>query len=337
MKKLRKPQVNGRRFRNHVQEGGFGFFLRSLQIIYQYYFLEHKPNIDKTIAHWIGESCPLSCSVDPVITWIGHATCLIQVGGCNILTDPIFGNLSIIHRRILPPGISLDKLPKIDFILISHNHIDHMDSNSLLAIQRRFPNATVLVPKGDKTWFDRRGFAACYEHTWWEQRSFLVRKESDAHITFSFLPTAHWSGRGFFDKDKSLWGSWMIEYGDHHIYFAGDTCFSDHFDEIAKEFPCVDIGLLPIGPGEPRELLKHGHMDYQEAGSSFLVLGAKHLVPMHWGTFSYYGVEHFDSPINHMQHWWLQHADKLIGKQLHCAKVGQTIAFGSNDVKLKNA
>lgn len=333
MKKLRKPRVIRRRFYNQVREGGRGFFLRSLRMMYRSHRL-HKADPHKDTSCWIGPANPSSCSINPVVTWIGHSSFLIQVGGVNILVDPIFGNLSFMYRRILPPGLSVAQLPKIDFILISHNHIDHMDAESLLAVREKSPEFTVMVPQGDKTWFDKRRFVQSYEHTWWDQRSFPLVNDTSKRVTFTFLPAAHWSRRGFFDKNRSLWGSWMIECEGSQIYFAGDTCYSTHFHEIAQEFPDIDLALIPIGPCEPRDWLKEGHLGHEDAGRSFLELGAHNMIPMHWGTFSF-GVEQFDAPVDSIQRWWKENEDQLEGKQLHCAKVGEAVVFEPGDATLK--
>src|SRR3990172_1858718 len=174
---------------------------------------------------WIDRSNPLLESDEVRITWIGHATFLIQGAGVNILTDPIFYNISPLFPRLLPPGINLDQLPRIDYVLISHNHFDHMHAPSLHAIKKRNPNVCVLVPRGDKSWFVRNGFSQAFEYSWW-----------DIHYggmsTFHFLPAVHWSRRGLFDKNRSLWGSWLIELNGKKIYFAGDTSYGEHFSHI---------------------------------------------------------------------------------------------------------
>jgi len=283
---------------------------------------------------WIGKACPLSCSIYPVITWIGHASFLIQVGGVNILVDPVFGDVLFFYKRILPPGLTLDEMPKIDYVLISHNHVDHMNPASLRAIHEKNKDVKVLVPMGDKAWFDKQGFKNCYEHTWWDQRSFALPGDEPAKVTFSFLPAAHWSQRGLFDKNRSLWGSWMIDCAGSRIYFGGDTYSCSHFSEIAQEFPNIDVALLPVGPCEPHSLLKGWHLDASEAGKAFLELGAKHMVPMHWGAFAF-GVEHFDTPIKMIQEWWEKYPDQLSGKKLHCMKVGQAVAFNGEDAILE--
>jgi len=118
----------------------------------------------------------------------------------------------------------------------------------------------------------------------------------------------------------------MIECSGSHIYFGGDSYYDCHFCEIAKNFPSIDVAMLPVGPCEPHALLKDWHLDAAEAGRAFLELGAKHMVPMHWGVYAF-GVEHYDGPIKLMQQWWQQNSSQLVQKKLHCMKVGQAVSF----------
>ena len=226
------------------------------------------------------------------ITWIGHATFLIQVHNINILTDPVFGEVSTFFPRILPPGIHFDTLPSIDYVLLSHNHWDHMDSASLKALKSRHPDMKVLVPLGDGAWFLKRRFHV-EELSWWDSHS---AKE----MRFSFLPAVHWSGRGFFDTNRSLWGSWMIEGPGATVYFAGDTAYGDHFAQIAKEYSDIDVALMPIGPCEPKEWMLRTHMDVERSLRAFHDLQARYFIPMHWGTFPF-GNDQFDAPIKRLK------------------------------------
>ena len=292
-------------------------------MIIKSFFIRRRSRSD--IKSWCKKVCPLSCSINPVVTWIGHSSFLIQIGGVNILTDPIFGNNSFLFPRVLEAGISLDEIPNIDFVLISHNHRDHMDYRSLIRLKEH-TETNFLVPLGDKKWFDRRKFSRVREHSWWDASDFAAKSEESKDIQFTFLPSKHWSQRGLFDKNRSLWGSWLIEYNGMKIYFGGDTSYDSHFSEIGCEFPDIDVALLPIAPGEPRHWLKHSHIDSVEAGRSFLDLGAKHFIPMHWGTFSL-GSELFDDPIILLQKWWGKNSKELMGKTLHLPKIGQPLKF----------
>jgi L-ascorbate metabolism protein UlaG (beta-lactamase superfamily) len=261
-------------------------------------------------------------SYEPEITWIGHSTFLIQVAGKNILTDPIFGTLSAIFRRLVAPSVKVSELPPIDYILISHNHFDHMDSKSLIAIKERFPNVKILVPMGDKDWFDRHMFAQVSEHMWWDE----IIDKNNSSLKFTFLPANHWSQRTLFDKNKSLWGSWMIQADDFTLYFAGDTSWGTHFKVIGKEFKNIDVALLPIAPGEPRSWMKDTHINAQEAVQACVDLNAHTLIPMHWGTY-HLGFDEYFAPIELLKGSWKtmqsKVADKFALKKLRILKFGE--------------
>jgi len=317
-----RPHSENKRFYNHEGEKLKGFVIPTAYMYLRSLF-GGKYRRPRNAADWVAQEKPVSCSLEPRVTWIGHASFLIQVGNLNIITDPVFGNASFLFNRILPPGISVAQLPNIDFVLLSHNHIDHMDAKSLFLLKGH-SGITMLVPHGDKAWFDRRGFERARELTWWEQYS--TTSPDGKNVRFTFLPAAHWSQRGFFDKNKSLWGSWMIEYNAHTLYFAGDTAYSNHFKAIGHEFSAITTALMPIGPCEPRSLMQHSHLDAHQAGTAFLELGAQNFIPMHWGTFSF-GLDRFDTPIVYMRKWWDGNRDHLGDKRLHVVKAGQPVRF----------
>lgn len=274
---------------------------------------------------WFAYCLPKRTSMTPIITWIGHSTFLIQMGGVNIITDPIFGDLSFFYKRVFPPGIMLDKLPPIDCVVISHNHRDHMDEKSLRYFLR-YPQVHILVPEGNKPWFEKRGFKNVIEFNWWDKVTLSgIGLYASADIHFTFLPADHWSQRGLFDQNKTLWGSWHIEWEKRFIYFAGDTAYSSHFAAIGKEFPGIDVALMPIGPCEPRSWMRHTHVDAIEAIQGFLDLGARHFIPMHWGTFSL-GMDEYDRPINLLlEEWERRLPDMEIEQTLRPLKMGQQI------------
>ncbi len=324
-KKITKiyPHKKNNRFYLHKNHRPESFLFGTVPSFFNSLIFRRKNCFDG-IHEWVDLQQPQSCSIEPVITWMGHATFLVQLGGINIITDPIFGHSSRFFPRMLPLGITVDRLPNIDIVLLSHNHRDHMDAPSLYALKN---NNTIryLVPQGDKRWFDRRGFERVAEHMWWDQVT-VKGSDNNQEIRCTFLPAIHWSQRGLFDKNKSLWGSWMIEWKNFCIYFAGDTAYGDHFSCIAHEFPSIDVTLMPIGPCEPRDWMKHSHMSPQEAGNAFCDLDATHFVPMHWGTFGF-GVDDFITPINQLQLWWDQQQSIAQQKRLHLVKVGKPRSF----------
>ena len=275
------------------------------------------------LVQWIMEHDIPKAAEQPVITWLGHASMLIQMAGKSILADPIFKTPSFLYRRILPFGIPMPHLPIIDVVLISHNHRDHMDEGSLLYLAKTF-NPVFLVPQGNKAWFISRGISRVEEFYWWQQ----YQHEG---MTFSFVPAWHWSQRGLFDHNKSLWGGWVIEGAGKKVYFAGDTAYNKYyFTTIAAQFPDLDIALLPIAPGDPDIWMRRSHINAQQAGQVFLDIGARHFIPMHWGTF-YFGHDAFHTPIERLKAWWLAHLASSDNHFLHLLKLGQSFHLESKN------
>ncbi len=322
------PYKKNNRYYNLEHEKSRGVFLHSLLMFTKSWakrrFFAQKSSflVPQT------QKGPLFSSGDIEITWIGHSTFLIKLGTITLITDPIFGDASLLFRRIAPPGISLSDLGVIDYVLLSHNHRDHMDSKSLLHMRVQQPR--VLVPKGDKKWFQKRAFDKVHEAEWWQEIAGVG--QSDEIIRFYFLPAYHWSQRSLFDRNRSLWGSWLIEYKGYRLYFGGDTANWHHFEHIAKVFPSIDIALLPVGPCEPRKWMQHSHINAQEAGEAFLTLGAKHFIPMHWGTF-HFGLDAVHTPIEQLHAWWQLNSDKLNHAHLHVPPLGQKLFFDSASSK----
>jgi L-ascorbate metabolism protein UlaG (beta-lactamase superfamily) len=327
MSQIRKPVEAKGRFKNSEQERHHGFFFSTFRM-----WLKSVPTRFSYLSHsfddWLVSETPLKTAQKPTITWIGHSTFLIQVQGINILTDPIFFNISTFFKRNLPPGIALGHLPPIDVVLISHNHWDHMHGPSLMALRDNITTreGQILVPHGDQHWFIRRKFNRVNSYTW-GKHELIAGPAGDDAVKITFLPAWHWSRRGIFDRNKSLWGSWMIEAGGHTIYFAGDTAYSDHFAEISAAFPKIDIALLPIGPCEPRGAMKHTHIDANEAGQAFLDLKAQTFIPMHWGTFNF-GFDRFLTPVEKIDQWW-QGQNFENAQKIAMFKVGQRKEFAS--------
>lgn len=272
---------------------------------------EHTPQ------SWTVKPELLAQSYDPVVTWIGHATFLIQLDNINIITDPVFYDLSVLAQRLVQAAASPEELPKIDAIIISHNHRDHVDERSLEALRHHQP--LVCVPMGDKQWFVKRGFINVIEMTWGEQAAI-------GGVKLTFLPAFHWTGRSVFDINKSLWGSWMIEASGFTTYFAGDSAYGAHFAQIGREYPVIDLALMPVGPNEPHDLIADAHVSAEESVQGFLELGAQHFIPMHWGTFVF-GLDSFYLPIQRLNECWKAHASKLNDKSLHVIKFGQQRKF----------
>jgi len=271
---------------------------------------------------WYTPSRPISNSVEPAVTWIGHSTFLIQFKKLNIITDPVFGSPSWFYTRSTNPGITSNRLPHIDIVLLSHNHTDHMDEESLLSLRRHQP--LVMVPRGNAGWFKENGFNYVIEYTWWEHQE-IVLKDDSSSLTITCVPAVHWSGRSLMDTNVALWSGWAITSDKQTIYFAGDTGYSKRqFEEIHALFPSIIVALLPIGPNEPRNLVGAVHMSAAEAVEAFLDLEAQWFIPMHWGTFRF-GTDTFTSPIDSLKKAWQD--NKLQDDSLHILKFGQRLVY----------
>ncbi|GAB3775444.1 MBL fold metallo-hydrolase [Ramlibacter monticola] len=228
----------------------------------------------------------------PSATWIGHATVLVQSGGLNILTDPVFSERAspvtfFGPKRAQPPGIALADLPPIDVVVVSHNHYDHLDRLSAVQLNERSGGRTLfLVPLGLKDFLARQGIANVVELDWWD----AYRHEG---VEFRLVPVQHWSARGLHDRYDTLWGGWAVFAPDLRWYFSGDAGYSGHFAETrerlavqAREGTLFDLALLAIGAYEPRWFMREQHMNPAEAVRAHQELGARRSLGIHWGTFT---------------------------------------------------
>ncbi|MFF7278198.1 MBL fold metallo-hydrolase [Streptomyces griseorubiginosus] len=211
------------------------------------------------------------------VSWAGHASWVVRIGGLTVLTDPVWSRRILgTPARITPVGIDWHALPRIDAVVISHNHYDHLDAPTL----RRLPRDTpVFVPAGLARWFHRRRFTAVTELDWWEAAEL-------SGVRFDFVPAHHWSKRSLTDTCRTLWGGWVLTAQDgQRVYFAGDTGYGHWFSRIGDRYPGIDLALLPIGAYDPRWWLSDVHCDPEEAVRATQDLGAKRMAPMHWATF----------------------------------------------------
>jgi L-ascorbate metabolism protein UlaG (beta-lactamase superfamily) len=216
------------------------------------------------------------------VTWVGHATLLVQLDGVNVLTDPQWSEraspLSFAGPgRVTPPGLSFDALPPVHIVVISHDHYDHLD----VATVRRLAETHrphFLVPLGMKAWFADLGITDVDELDWWDART--VRG-----ITFTCVPAQHFAQRSLWDMNRRLWAGWTIAGRDRRLYFAGDTGYFDGFKEIAARLGPFDLAAIPIGAYLPPVIMKQVHTDPGTALEAFTDLRARALLPIHWGTF----------------------------------------------------
>ena len=223
---------------------------------------------------------------DAQVTWIGHSTFLLQVDGLNILTDPIFSERASPvsfagPKRTTPPAMTVEQLPPIHVVLISHNHYDHLDKPSIRALQSKQPGNSprYYVPLGQKAWFDKLGIARVTELDWWD-------KAKIGNATVHGVPVQHWSSRSPFDRNKVLWAGFVIDSPSLRTLFVGDSGYSNDFKVIAQRLGKVDLALVPIGAYAPRWFMKSAHMNPEEALQVVQDVGAKRAIGMHWGTFA---------------------------------------------------
>nr|WP_245528406.1 MBL fold metallo-hydrolase [Gluconobacter morbifer] len=222
-----------------------------------------------------------------IATFIGHATVLLQFGRAGraplrIITDPVFSERcspfrSFGPRRVRPPGILLQTLPRIDIVLVSHCHYGHMDFPSLRALARR-DDPLCITLSGNRRHLEKTSLARIIELDWWD------RTETDsARITAT--PALHGSARTPFDTNRALWGGFVVETEGQTVFFAGDTAWGRHFDAIHRRWPVMDLAILPIGAYAPREIMRRVHMCPEEALMAFDTLQASTGLPIHFGTF----------------------------------------------------
>lgn len=216
------------------------------------------------------------------VTMINHASVLIQLGGVNIVTDPVWsdsvGPTSWLGpRRHKRPGIAFKDLPPIDAVVISHNHYDHLDMPSIALLASR-DRPKIYAGLGTKALFEEHDIPNAYDLDWWQS----VQVKS---ATITFAPAQHWSTRGLGDRNANLWGSFFIASGGQSVYFAGDTGDGPHFQQVRERLGPATIALLPIGAYLPRWFMRPQHIDPAEALAAHHTLGAQHSVAIHWGTF----------------------------------------------------
>lgn len=214
------------------------------------------------------------------VSFVNHATFLIQTQGLNILTDPVWSErASPVQwagpKRVRPPGVAFDDLPKIDLVLVSHGHYDHLDAPTLRRLWRR-DRPRVLTPLGQDA--AMRGVPA--ETLDWDEG---VQVAPGLRATLE--PAQHWSSRGLFDANRALWGAFALETPGGNVYFAGDSGYNGHFSAAARKYGGFRLALLPIGSYEPRWFMAYQHMNPDEAVRAHRDLGARHSLAFHYGTF----------------------------------------------------
>jgi N-acyl-phosphatidylethanolamine-hydrolysing phospholipase D len=219
------------------------------------------------------------------VTWIGHATLLLQMAGYNILTDPHFSKRTSPVQwagpeRVAPLGLAFEDLPPIDIVVISHDHYDSLDEQTIKKLRQRpgGEKTRFYVPLGLKKWFAIRGVDQVIEMDWWDRRR-------DGNLEIIAVPVQHWSKRSIFSRNKTLWAGWVINADAFRFIFVGDTGYTPHFKEIGEKLGPFDLAAIPIGAYEPRWFMARHHVNPAESVQIHKDIGSKKSVAIHWGTF----------------------------------------------------
>jgi len=216
------------------------------------------------------------------VTWVGHSTLLIQLDGVNILTDPQWSDRASPvafagPRRVTPPGLPFQDLPPIHLVLISHDHYDHLDVETVLRLHEAH-HPRFLVPLGLKAWFAELGISDVEELDWWQSRT-------ERGLTLTCVPAQHFSGRTPWDRNQRLWAGWVVAGRDRRMYFAGDTAYYAGLKEIGERLGPFDLAAIPIGAYQPPVIMRPSHIAPEQALRALEDVRGYTMVAIHWGTF----------------------------------------------------
>jgi L-ascorbate metabolism protein UlaG (beta-lactamase superfamily) len=227
------------------------------------------------------------------LTFVNHSTFLAQFAGLALLTDPVWSSrVSPVRfagpKRVHAPGVPMADLPAIDAVLVSHNHYDHLDLNTLRQLESAHA-PVVISGLGNRRLLERAGLARVVELDWWQ----TIATE---RMRVTFVPAQHWSARSLFDRNRTLWGGFLVEADGRRVYFAGDTGYGSLFKAVAERLGPPDVAILPIGACEPRWFMAANHMNAADAVRAHADLGAPRAVAMHFGCFPL-ADESIDAPV----------------------------------------
>lgn len=261
-----------------------------------------------------------ACAGRDHLTWLGHAAFLLELGGRTLLTDPFLSDVAAPRplsapRRFVPPALTVAELPPIDLLLISHAHYDHLDAPTIRALRQR-SDPDVLVPLGLDGFFRRRGYERVQALDWWQT-------VTCRGLRITAVPAVHFSRRGPFDRNTSLWCGYVVEtLAGRRLYFVGDTAYAPLFREIGAAFAPIDTVLVPIGAYEPRGVMRQVHVNPEEAAALCRDVGAQSAVAMHWGTIVLTDEPPFEPPAR----WRKAMADQgFAGEAARVPAIGATL------------
>jgi N-acyl-phosphatidylethanolamine-hydrolysing phospholipase D len=271
-------------------------------------------------------SRPRAGAGDLTATWIGHSTVLLQMGGLNVLTDPVFSERAFPvqwmgPRRLMAPGLGLDALPPLDVIMVSHSHYDHLDRLAVKRLAAAHPQATWIVPLGLGRYIRPWGAHDIVELDWWQEAA-----TRDLRVIAT--PARHFSARRLRDRDRTLWCGFALALKDRRVWFAGDTGYHPQFGEIGARCGPFELVMIPIGAYDPRWFMERFHVDPEEAVRIYQDLVAPHperprplMLGIHWGTFRLTD-EPMDEPPRRIIARW--HEAGLERDRLWVASFGET-------------
>lgn len=244
------------------------------------------------------------------LTWLGHASWLVQLDGISLLIDPVLRDaINVVIRRNVPPGVPIHQLPPITASLVTHNHYDHLDLPTLTEV-----HAPIVTGLGHTPVFRGTGLAVT-ELDWWHSTRV-------GPVTVHFVPSQHWSRRGLNDANDMLWGGFVIEGSSARLYHSGDTAWFEGFHDIGQRFPHLDAAMLPIGAYDPEWFMSRQHMNPEQAVQAFEALRARDFLAMHWGTFKLTD-EPLDEPPRRLDAEWTRR--NWPREHLHVLPVGGTL------------
>lgn len=239
------------------------------------------------------------------IVWLGHASFLITLNGKNILLDPVFGDVPLVKRRAKIP-FAIKVYNNIDYILISHAHYDHLDKKTITYLAKLNPNLVIYCGLNIKTLLEKWQIKNQIIDAAWYQEYPIA----EDLLKIYFMPALHWANRTLRDRNKRLWGSFVIKNAATTIYFMGDSGYSPHFKEIGEFFPSIDYAILGVGAYMPRNIMESSHINPDEALLAYNDLGAKYLVPMHYATYNLTD-EPYEEPLTWIKKLFKEKRDRL--------------------------
>lgn len=283
------PGYPGNKLLGHRFVNGDDFYRPGLGKVMKWQMSANPQGAEKKADAWTPAVTPCAeafSSKEDMLVWLGHASFLLRIGGISLLFDPILvSSFGLRHRHALP--CQPEEVQNIDGLLLSHGHRDHADARTLQIIAKQNPRMIILSSLGMNALVQTLvpGLPApVQEAGWWQQ--YQLPAAWAAKLEICYLPAAHWHRRSLFDVNRVLWGSFLIRTATSKlVYFAGDTGHGDHFAAIARHFGPVDLALMPIGAYKPPFIMQRSHLNPSEAAQAANTMQARHVVPMHHGTF----------------------------------------------------